>query len=129
MDKTDINSREDIAKLVETFYEKIQKDSVLGPFFNETITDWAAHYEVLTTFWTSNLFMKTRYTGNPIEVHVAVDKAFDYSISEVHFGLWLNLWVTTVDQLYQGDYAENAKRRARKMATFMNLKLYESKHK
>ncbi len=127
MEKPDINSREAVARLVNAFYTKVRQDAVLGPFFNTTITDWEGHMETLTTFWMSSLFMKTRYTGNPIAVHVAVDKAFDHCISETHFGLWLNLWIETIDELYQGDYAEKAKRRARKMATFINLKVYEAR--
>ena len=48
-------------------------------------------------------------------------------ITQEHFGLWLNLWIQTIDELFEGDYAENAKSKARKMATFMYLKVFESR--
>jgi len=51
------------------------------------------------------------------------------SITELHFGLWLNLWFQTIDELFEGDYAENAKRRARKMGTFLYLKIFEARGK
>lgn len=128
MKKTDIKNRQDIFKLVTSFYAKVRKDEVLGPFFNDTIDDWDSHLEHLTTFWESSLFLKTKYYGNPLEAHVRVDKTHNNSITDVHFGLWLNLWFQTIDELFKGDYAENAKRRARKMGTFLYLKIFEARN-
>ena len=127
MQKHDIKTRGDVALLVRSFYEKVRADDVLGPFFNNTIKDWEAHLELLTTFWESSLFLKTKYLGNPLEAHVKVDKQHHHIITELHFGLWLNLWYQTIDELFEGDYAENAKRRARKMGTFLYLKIFESR--
>ena len=127
MSKEDIKTRDDIFLLVTKFYEKVRKDDVLGPFFNETIKDWDGHLQHLTTFWESSLFLKTKFNGDPLEAHAKVDKAFNNSISEMHFGIWLNLWFQTIDELFIGDYAENAKRRARKMGTFMYLKIFEAR--
>ena len=129
----DISNREDVFLLVNTFYGKVRKDSTLGPFFNETIKDWDAHLDHLTTFWETSLFMtkklEKKYYGNPLEVHVKVDKAHNQSITELHFGIWLNLWFQTLDELFEGDVVENAKRRARKMGTFMYLKIFEARQK
>ncbi len=125
--KPDIKTRADILLLVSSFYKKIRNDSVLGPFFNDVITDWDTHIDTLTTFWESSLFLKTKYIGNPLEVHIKVDKDNNNSITQMHFGLWLNLWFQTIDDLFEGDYAENAKRRARKMGTFLYLKIFEAR--
>lgn len=127
MERRDIKTKEDVFLLVETFYLKVRRNEILAPFFNETISDWDAHLGHLTTFWESSLFLKTRYTGDPLMVHIAVDQTFNHSISELHFGIWLNLWFETINELFEGDYAENAKRRARKMATFIHLKIFESR--
>ena len=53
--KQDIQNRDDVALLVSDFYKKVRKDPVLGPFFNETITDWNQHLDHLTTFWETSL--------------------------------------------------------------------------
>ena len=127
--KSDIKSRDDVYLLVSSFYKKVRKNEVLGPFFNDTIKDWDEHLERLTTFWESSLFLKTKYTGNPLEAHVKVDVANNNSIDNLHFGIWLNLWYQTIDELFEGDYAENAKRRARKMGTFLYLKIFEARQK
>lgn len=127
--KKDIKTTEDVFLLVSSFYEKVRKDAVLGPFFNDVITDWDAHLERLTNFWESSLFLKTKYLGNPLEAHVKVDQENNHMITELHFGLWLNLWFQTIDELFEGEYAENAKQRARKMGTFLYLKIFEARQK
>jgi hemoglobin len=129
MPKPDIQTRDDIYLLVSEFYKKVRVNEILGPFFNDTITDWEAHLQHLTTFWESSLFLKTRYTGNPLEAHAKVDDAHHHSITELHFGIWLNLWFQTIDELFEGDYAENAKRRARKMGTFLYMHLFQARPK
>jgi hemoglobin len=127
MEKNDIKTREDVFLLVSSFYNKVRKNELLAPFFNEAIKDWDEHLNRLTTFWESNLFLKTKYLGNPLEVHAKVDQKNNHAISELHFGIWLNLWFQTIDELFVGDYAENAKRRARKMSTFLYIKIFESR--
>ncbi|MDX1270500.1 group III truncated hemoglobin [Bizionia paragorgiae] len=129
--KKEIETRDDVFLLVSSFYDKVRVEPTLGPFFNRVINDWPKHIEHLTTFWqTSLLFSKTlenRYTGNPIEAHIKVDKENEQAISELHFGLWLNLWIETIDENFKGDIAEMAKRRARKMASFLYLNIFESR--
>ena len=131
MEKRDIQNREDVYLLVSEFYRKVRKDPVLGPFFNRVIKDWEAHIERLTTFWESSLFitkkLEHRYHGNPLQVHIDVDRENDNAITQVHFGLWMNLWFETLDELFEGEYADNAKNRARKMGSFMFLNIYQAR--
>jgi hemoglobin len=127
MKKKDITNREDIHLLVSLFYDKVRDNTLLGPFFNGKIKDWDEHLDRLTTFWESSLFLQTKYYGNPLETHIKVDRAGGQNITELHFGTWLNLWVETVKENFEGDYAENAIHRARKMGTFLYLKIFESR--
>ncbi|WP_223033476.1 group III truncated hemoglobin [Hanstruepera marina] len=131
MTKKDIETRADVNLLVSTFYDKVKADAFLGPFFLPIIKDWNAHIERLTTFWESNLFitrkLEQKYYGNPLEVHVKVDQENNQSITEHHFGVWLNLWFETIDELFEGEVADNAKRRARKMSTFLYLNIFQSR--
>lgn len=128
-----IETRDDIFKLVTTFYVKVRAHEVLGPIFNESISDWDTHLDHLTTFWESSLFigrkLEKRYVGNPLEAHIKVDEAYDNSITELHFGYWLNLWVETIDQHFEGEIADNAKRRARKMGSFMYLNIFQARQR
>lgn len=125
--KKDIKTREDVFLLVSTFYKKVRKDEQIGYFFNNAIKNWDEHLERLTNFWESSLFLRGKYLGDPLVAHAKVDKENNSTITEFHFGIWLNLWYETIDELFEGDYAQNAKRRARKMSTFLYLKIFEAR--
>jgi len=129
MEKVDIDSREDIHSLVYTFYEKIKIEPTLGPIFIRAIQDWPTHIDHLTDFWQSQLLFNKRFRGNPAEAHVKVDTAENHTISPEHFGLWMNLWFATIDDLFEGEIAERAKRNARKMNTHLFLKIWEARQK
>ncbi|OCB76877.1 group III truncated hemoglobin [Flavobacterium crassostreae] len=123
----EITTREDIAMLVGAFYTKIRADKEIGFYFNESITDWDAHLEKLTDFWQMNLFGTKGYTGNPLQVHVAVDTHFEEKIGPNEFGIWLNHWAQTLDELFVGENASILKRRARKMGTFIYMEMFKSR--
>lgn len=131
MKRKEISDRADVKLLVDEFYIKVRADKLLGPIFNKTITDWDTHLDHLTTFWETSLFigikLDHKYVGNPLLAHEKVDEAFGNTITELHFGVWLNLWFATIDHYFEGDIADNAKRRARKMGTFMFLKIFEAR--
>ena len=127
--KTDIKNREDVSLLINTFYKKIRKDKVLGPIFNGIITEWDAHLVLLTDFWETQLFLKRKYLGNPVTVHQEVDDKMNHSINPEHFGLWLNLWFETLDELFEGETTWIAKNRAQKMSTMLYMKMYENRQK
>lgn len=124
--KQDIQNRGDVFTLVSTFYGKVRENKEIGHFFNETITDWPVHLERLTDFWETNLFMVSKFRGNPAKAHKDVDQAFNNSIEQKHFGEWLNMWFSTLDELFEGDRVEIAKNRARNMAShfFMNIYMH-----
>ena len=125
--KTDIRNRKDVSLLINTFYKKIRKDEILGPIFNGIITDWGSHLELLTDFWETQLFLKRKYYGNPVTVHQEVDDKMKHGINPEHFGLWLNLWFATIDELFEGETTWIAKNRAQKMSTMLYMKMYENR--
>ncbi|WP_299003069.1 group III truncated hemoglobin [uncultured Tenacibaculum sp.] len=132
MDKRDIENREDVYKLVSTFYnDKIRKDDFIGLIFLKTIPEetWEPHLQKLTDFWETNLFFVRKFKGNPMKAHKEVDRDFDYSIYQEHFGRWLQLWFETVDELFDGVKAHEAKERARNIASMLFFRMFEAKPK
>lgn len=126
----DIQNREDVFLLVDTFYKVVRKDALLGFIFNQIIQDWESHLEKITDFWETNLFVTIhKYQGNPLDVHVQVDQEVDNQITQQHFSRWLLLWVNTIDGLFVGENAQNAKMRARKMGTYLFMKIVENQGK
>lgn len=125
--KNDLRNREDVFLLVSSFYEKVRKNNEIGYFFNQRITNWDEHLEKLTDFWEDNLFFAGKYSGNPQKAHIAVDADSTEKINEKHFGTWLNLWLQTIDKLFEGELAERAKHNARKMASHLHLKIFQAR--
>ncbi|OSY89468.1 globin [Tenacibaculum holothuriorum] len=127
----EIENRADVFLLVNTFYNKIKKDDFIGPIFLKSISDdeWEPHIEKLTDFWETNLFFVRKFKGNPMKAHQDVDANFQYSIHQEHFGKWLELWFTTIDELFHGQKANEAKERARNIASMLFFKMFEKKPK
>lgn len=126
-DKTDLLSKNDIFQLVLAFYQEVKADQMLGPVFNTIVEDWDEHHDLITNFWAKNLFGEAGYQGNPLTAHQQVDRKMAFQMSTAHFGQWLLLWFQTIDRLFAGKNAETLKRRARKMSTFLFLKVAEAR--
>ncbi len=123
----DIETEQDVELLVHQFYERVRQHPEIGRFFNETIKDWDAHLEKLTKFWMANLFGASGFIGNPMKAHIETDRAFDHQIEQAHFGHWLQLWFSTLDELFMGINANQAKERARNIAHITFIKMYQAR--
>ena len=125
--KKDIETRDDIERLVRCFYEKVVADPVIGHIFTEVVrVNWEKHLPVMYDFWENTLFYTGNYTGNPMQSHKALHRRFP--LSKEHFNRWLSLFTSTVDELYEGEKAELAKQRAMSIATIMQIKIIQDGH-
>ncbi len=110
--KPDISNAEDVKLLINTFYEKVQRDDVIGYIFNDIArVNWSAHLPVMYAFWDFLLLGNAdAYRGNPIQKHF--DLHAKHPLKAAHFDRWLALFQSTVDELFEGSNADNAKFRA-----------------
>ncbi|OIQ36397.1 MAG: hypothetical protein BM563_10895 [Bacteroidetes bacterium MedPE-SWsnd-G1] len=117
----DLESREDIIKLVKTFYDVLQKESEeLNTLFNDVAkVDWGSHLPKMYDFWETLIFHKAVYKGNPMKVHLHLHSL--QKLKKENFEVWLVLFKRTVDELFIGEKAELAKRRADSVATSIQL--------
>ncbi|MBS9525296.1 group III truncated hemoglobin [Litoribacter alkaliphilus] len=129
MIKTDIESRKEVSLLVNSFYEKVRAHDTLGPIFNGIVHDWPTHLERLTDFWEMVILNTGPGAGkfNPVKVHRDVDQETDQQIQQAHFGNWLELWFTTLDQHFQGPNTNFAKEHARRMAHILFFRIMEGR--
>jgi hemoglobin len=117
-DITDIITSEDIKTLVDAFYEKVRKDELLSPIFNERIQNrWPQHLEKMYSFWQTVLLNEQTYSGSPFPPHAQLP------INHSHFEKWIELFISTIDELYKGDKSTEAKWRASKMAEMFQNKI------
>lgn len=113
-----ILSLEDIKNLVDTFYDRVREDELIGQIFEERIQNrWPEHLEKMYRFWQTVLLEEHTYFGSPFPPHASLP------IHWKHFERWLQLFDATVDELFTGDKAEEAKWRADKMAEMFNYKI------
>lgn len=114
----DIETREDIARLVETFYTRTFADPVLGPIFTDMVRmDLAAHMPIMCDFWENILFGARKYPGGMMMVHFRVHAKTSLELH--HFQRWLDYWVETADELFEGERATIAKVHASRAALAM----------
>lgn len=118
----DIENRDDVVTLVDTFYGKVMISGVIGFIFSDVAAvDWGKHLPNMYNFWNSLLFGEREYSGNPMRIHVALSKMTE--MSKEQFNEWLHLFNETVDELFIGEKANEAKSRALKIATLMQTKI------
>lgn len=115
---TDLRSRADIERLVDTFYTRIRVDRRLGPIFNETArVDWPTHLPRMYAFWEAVLFGVAGFKGNPLATHLAL--AQQTPLTSREFDQWVDLFHQSVDELFAGPMAVEAKQRAVHIAATM----------
>jgi hemoglobin len=111
----EIQSKQDIIKLVDRFYQKVNSDSLLAPVFAHL--DWPKHLPTMYNFWSSMMFGDQSYQGNPFQKHIALP------IEGKHFEQWLKLFIETIDENFAGDKALEIKQRAQSIAQVFQHKL------
>ena len=113
-----ISNIEDIQLMVNSFYEKVRRDDLLGDIFSSIIQDnWDTHLEKMYRFWQTVLLSEHTYYGSPFSPHA------NLPVSVSHFHQWKALFFETVDEHFCGEKAEEAKWRAEKMAEMFLMKI------
>jgi len=116
--KNDISDINAIRSLVDSFYDKVRKDTLLAPIFNNVIGEkWPEHLAKMYRFWQTVLLDQHTYEGSPFVPHSRLP------ISGEHFERWLHLFRETVDELFEGEKAIRAKWQGERMAEMFLSKL------
>jgi hemoglobin len=110
----DILQEEDVKRLVNTFYDKVRNDVLLSVVFAPVIKDnWPLHLQKMTDFWSTILLYTKKYKADPMPKHMPLQ------VDKAHFERWLQLFNETIDELFEGQVAANAKLRANSIARIM----------
>ena len=100
----DIATEQDIKLLVDSFYDRVAHDDLLGPVFNDVAqVDWAHHLPTMYSFWSTMLFRSASYKGRPWPKHAPLP------VRKEHFERWVSLFCQTVDSLFSGPKAREAR--------------------
>lgn len=118
-EQPDIDGPKDVSVLIAAFYAKARYDPMLAHFFTQV--DWEHHTPRIEAFWNMILFGGTDYQGDPMQPHVRLHQRLP--MEAAHFQRWVELFTSTVDELFVGPKAEEAKQRAGSIASVMQHKV------
>ncbi len=122
MSKRPLDSPEAVRFLVDSFYEKVQADSLIGPIFTDVAqVDWSKHLPKMYAFWENLILGNNTYHGNPFQPHLLVNQKHTLTID--HFERWLQLFSETLAENFTGETAEQVRQRATQIALVWNNKL------
>ena len=123
--KPDIKNRSDIQLMIDTFYKKVRAEKSIAYIFDEVVkVNWENHLPIMYDFWEITLFHTGAYRRNTMKIHMDLHQKT--ALTKAHFDLWLQIFTETVDELFEGEAANNAKTRANSIATMMQFKIYDS---
>jgi len=104
----DISTKKDIELLIRNFYNNLLLiEEMKAPFEG---LDFEKHIPHIVHFWSFVLLDEEGYKTNVFDKHI------NLPIKPHMFDVWLNVWIETLNSMYQGEKAELAKQRATVLA-------------
>ena len=107
---------DDLHRTLTSFYEAIEGDALLAPYF--TGLDMPAHMPRIVAFWSTILFHTGRYSDNAFKPHMSMP-----GLTAAHFAQWVATLEATVDARHAGPNAFRMKELAHRIAYSMQLRL------
>lgn len=118
----DIQTKEDIAFLMDEFYSTMLKDELIGYIFNDIAQlNLAEHLPSLTNFWENMLLQPNGYKKNVMDIHLKLNAL--EKLQPKHFERWLFLLNETVTQNFEGEKSERMLNSAKNIAAMMQYKM------
>lgn len=119
--RKDIENRDDIDLLMQSFYSTALRDDTIGYIFTDVAKlDLERHLPIIGDFWETILFQNGSYAKhgrNPLQVHGGLNEKTPLRLE--HFKRWLEIFDAKADEMFSGERTEFLKMRARSMANRM----------
>lgn len=108
-----------IEQLVAAFYARVQSDDLLGPIFDDRVTDWEWHMDRMCSFWATVLRAEPGYhsdhRGSPQQIHQSIE-----GLTRKHYDRWLELFEATASDVFEPWAVDNVVNRARRIAVALS---------
>jgi hemoglobin len=123
----DLDTRARVEHFVDAFYKRILCDAELAPIFLDVAAvDLDVHLPHIKDYWSKLLLGDSSYQRHTMNIHRQLHGK--RALQKNDFERWLSLFADTVDSLYCGDKAEQAKRVASSIAANMRTSLAVQSH-
>jgi hemoglobin len=122
----DISNYEHVVAFTDLFYQYLAQDDLLKDIFfqrlgevppEQALAAWKPHLERVYAFWETVLLGTTSYKGQSFLPHASMD------LHQEHFDRWLALFNKSIDTLFEGPKASEAKQKANTMAILFMSKI------
>jgi hemoglobin len=124
----DLETPEDIHKIVATFYDYLLADSSISYVFTEVVKiQLEEHLPILVTFWSQALLGTGGYYKNLTQIHLDVHQKS--ALTPELFQIWLAHFNAAIDLHFQGFNCERMKTQALNLATVMQIKIAQENKK
>ncbi|WP_240956973.1 group III truncated hemoglobin [Pseudopontixanthobacter vadosimaris] len=110
----------ELETLIPAFYARVRSDDLIGPVFEQGVSDWNIHLGKLVDFWSSVMLTSGRYKGNPVASHL---KHKDVLTPDM-FDRWLALWTEVTGELLRPETAAQLQDKADRIAESLKLALW-----
>jgi hemoglobin len=107
---------EDLTEILTSFYATLEDDPLLASYFAPV--DMREHIPRIVGFWSTLLFGTKRYSDNAFAPHLRLE-----GLTGPHFARWVATLEKTIDERFEGPYAERMKEIAHRIAYSMQLRL------
>jgi hemoglobin len=120
--RPDLDCREHIERFVDLFYERLLADQQLAPIFIDVAAiDLAVHLPHIKDYWCKLLLGEKAYQRHTMNIHRQLHSKQPLRAED--FDRWLDTFITTVDQHFDGPRSGRAKQVAAVIAANMQKSL------
>jgi hemoglobin len=120
--KPDLDSREQIERFVDLFYQRLLADERLAPIFVDVAAiDLAVHLPHIKAYWCKLLLGETAYQRHTMNIHRQLHSK--QALQADDFQRWLDTFTHTIDENFNGERARRAKQVAAAIAANMQKSL------
>jgi hemoglobin len=120
--KPDLDSRDNIERFVDLFYQRLLADAQLAPIFVDVAEiDLAVHLPHIKDYWCKLLLGEKNYQRHTMNIHRQLHSK--RPLHKEDFQRWLDFFVATVDGDFTGERAARAKQVAASIAANMEKSL------
>ena len=121
-DRPDLDSRENIERFVDLFYERMLADDQLAPIFVDVAEiELEVHLPHIKDYWCKLLLGEKRYQRHTMNIHRQLHGKRPLAAGD--FQRWLMFFTATVDENFTGQRAQRAKQVASSIAANMEKSL------
>ena len=126
----DVQTQEDIYKIVDSFYKKLFADNRISYIFTEVMPihlKLEEHLQMLVKFWSQSILGTGGYVNNLTQIHLDVD--LKSHLTKELFEIWLHHFENAINEQYQGINCERMKNQAHNLSIIMQIKITQQNSK